>query len=110
MPKNIMVGEQLFNRNAVLNLWLNTKLPTWEQMQKIKWANPHDYFLEMNFQKDKKNLFPGYRGPLSKDFSAVGLQAHCWLADGSNVGVSRDIMNHSSSNPRFGFSIRLFQG
>jgi len=109
MPEN-MVGEQLFNRNAVLNLWLNTKLPTWEQMQKIKWANNHDYFLKTNFQKNGKNMFPGCWHSNDDEFYGIGGQASCWLSDGSNVGISKDDMHLYDDSPRFGFSVRLLQG
>ncbi len=109
MSKN-MVGEQLFNRNAVLNLWLQTKLPSFEQMETIRGGKEkHQEFLKNNFQKNWENLFPGYWGPDFKEFYDISGRTGCWLSDGNNIGVSKDDILHYGGNPRFGLSLRVLK-
>ena len=76
----------------------------------IRWGQEkHQEFLKNNFQKDWTNLFPGCWGPGSKDFSAVGGWADCWLSGGGYVEVGKDGMDHNGNHPRFGFSLRLLK-
>jgi len=106
-----LVGEQLFNWKAVPNLWLKDRLPTWENMQAMRWDTKEekDNFLKNNFQKDWKNLFPGYWIPSNKRFTNLGGRTDCWLSDGGNVELSKDTMSRYYDNPEFGFSLRLLE-
>lgn len=110
MPSHL-IGEQLFNWKAVLNLWLQNKLPTWENMQTMRWETKEekDNFLKNNFQKDWKNMFPACWHPDYKGFGNIGGRMDCWLLDGYNVALNEDIMNHNNNSPEFGFSLRLLQ-
>lgn len=109
MPKHL-VGEQLFNWKAVLSLGLQDRLPSYEQMETMRWwKENHGKFLENNFQKDWKNLFPGFWIPDDKGFDGVGERTDCWLSDGRDVDLDRDDVNHDDGNPEFGFSLRLLK-
>jgi hypothetical protein len=110
MPK-YLVGEQLFNWKAVLNLGLQDRLPTWENMQAMRWSTQEEKnnFLKNNFQKDWKNLFPGYWNPFYKKFFNIGERTACWLSYGFHVVLLKDDLNHFYYNPEFGFSLRLLK-
>ncbi|HRX64271.1 MAG TPA: hypothetical protein P5060_04155 [Candidatus Absconditabacterales bacterium] len=110
MPKHL-VGEQLFNWKAVLNLGLQDRLSTWENTQSMRGETKEekDGFLKNNFQKDGKNLFPGYWNPSYKKFSNIGKRTDFWLSGGNDVVLHRDGMDRSYYNPEFGFSLRLLK-
>lgn len=104
-----LAGEQLFNRKAVLNLWLEKQLPTRENMVAMRWKTKEEKenFLKNNFQKDDKNMFPGYWSPYYKIFGNIGGWTDCWLSGGYNVGLSKGDMNHNNDSHEFWFSLRL---
>lgn len=108
---NHLRGEQLFNRKAVLSLWLEKQLPTWENMQTMRWetVEENQNFLKNNFQKDGKNLFPGGWDPDVEGFDGMGEWTGCWLADGDNVKLNEDSMGHDNSNHEFGIALRLLK-
>ena len=109
MPKHL-VWEQLFNRYAVLNLWLEKRLPSYEQMETIRWGQEnHSKFLKDNFQKNGENIFPGYRHPHTKTFNNVGTRTDCWLSGGHNIGIHKDDMSHDNTHHNYGFSLRFLK-
>lgn len=110
IPKHL-VGEQLFNKVAVTYLDLWKKLPTRENMVVMRWKTKEERenFLKNNFQKDWKNLFPGFWDPDDKGFYGIGKRTGYWLSDGSIVGINKDNMHHYNGNPEFGFSLRFLK-
>jgi len=54
-------------------------------------------------------MFPGYWNPNNKKFNNIGKRTNCWLADGDNIELNTDKMNHNNNNPEFGFSLRLLK-
>ena len=116
IPKNI-VGEQIFNWNAVLNLWLQTRLPSYEQIETIRWdKEKHQKFLENNFQKNwpvhegGENSFPGYWGPILETFFDISGVVCCWLSDGKDIEINNEcIKRGSGSDITYGFSLRLLK-
>ncbi len=110
MPKHL-VGEQLFNWKAVLNLWLEKRLPTWENMKTMRGDTEEENqnFLKNNFQKDGKKLFPGCWDPNEKEFYSIGARPGCWVAGGDDVELYEDSMGHSNDGHEFGFSLRLLK-
>jgi len=65
--------------------------------------------LKNNFQKNGKNLFPGYWNPNNKTFHSISGWTGCWLAGGGNVGLTGGSMDHSNTDLGFGFSLRLLK-
>ena len=110
IPKHL-IWEQLFNRNAVLNLWLQTKLPSYEQMEitRCESSEKHQESLKNNFQKNWENMFPWSRDPNVKEFSGIGRGAYCWLSDGGRVEINKYTVFRSNDDPCFGFSVRLLK-
>lgn len=110
MPKHL-VGEQLFNWKAVLNLGLQDRLPTWENIQSMEWETKEkDDFLKNNFQKDWKDLFPGSWDPNYKEFLNIGKWTNCWLLGANNIDLNRDFdVFHYTYASEFGFSLRLLK-
>jgi hypothetical protein len=118
-PKDVIpkkyLWQQLFNRYAVQNLAEQgkvdlSKLPTYEQMEEIRWwKENHQKFLENNFQKDWENLFPGFRSPYDKNFSGVDRRTVCWLSDGNDIGIHGDDMNHIYDDHYYRFSLRFLK-
>ncbi|HRU50277.1 MAG TPA: hypothetical protein P5155_02115 [Candidatus Absconditabacterales bacterium] len=110
IPKHL-VGEQLFNKVAVTYLDLWKKLPTRENMvvMRGKTKEERENFLKNNFQKDGKNLFPGFWDPDDKGFYGIGKRTGYGLSDGSIVGINKDNMHHYNGNPEFGFSLRFLK-
>gem|GEM_PF-1313302 len=54
-------------------------------------------------------MLSGYRNPNNKKFNNIGKRTDCRLADGNNVELNKDNMNHNYFNPEFGFSLRLLK-
>jgi len=112
MPKHL-VGEQLFNWKAVLSLGLQDRLPTYNQYKEMwfspNWWEEHKKAMNKNFKKWDNDLFPGCWDPDYELFYNFGDRTDCWLADGGDVVLIEDYMNHDGYNPEFGFSLRLLQ-
>ncbi len=109
MPSHL-VGEQLFNRKAVLNLKLQDRLPTYSQYQEMWfWWENHEDIMDKNFKKWDNCLLFGFRDPNTEKFHNIGLRTDCRLADGTNVELHKDKMHHYNNYPVFGFSLRLLK-
>ena len=89
MPTNL-IWEQLFTWNAVVRLWLEKRLPKYE-----------------DFKDLKTDIFPGYWGTIYDRFYNLNKRADCWLADGYDIEITKDNINHNFYNPQCGFSVRL---
>lgn len=110
MPK-YLVGEQLFNWNAVLILGLQDRLPTWQNMITMvgKTQQEKDTFLTNNFQKGRNTIFPGLWFPNDKAFSNIGKRIHCRLSDGNLVGIKENDMVYTKDTSEWGSSLRLLK-
>ena len=61
VPQNL-IGEQLFDKDAIDALWLKQALPTHEDLQDLRYKQVrHHNFLYAHFQKNGKIILPGYR-------------------------------------------------
>jgi len=101
-----LIWEQLFSRNAVVNLWLEKKLPSYKQMQTQRLDNYQEFFIK----KAWKNVLPGWWDADNNYFDFVNWLAACWVSDGDCIVFNEDKMNHGySKNPSYGFSVRLLK-
>ena len=89
MPTNL-IWEQLFTWNAVVRLWLEKRLPKYEDFKDIK-----------------TDIFPGYWDPDYKTFSHLHTRADCWLADSTNIELNKAHIHLNHYFPQCGFSVRL---
>ena len=109
MPKHL-IGEQIFNRNAVINLGLRKRLLNYEQMKAMRWGKEkHQEFLEKNFQKDGKNVFPGYRNQYNKKLSHVGTSANYRTSEGDHIDIYKNDMYENKKNHGCAFSLRSYK-
>lgn len=112
IPKHL-IGEQVFNRNAILNLGIENQLPTWEKVIELRGKN-HKSFVKKNFEKDGKMNFPGVYEPKDNEFDDIGAWIDIWLSDGSAAGIDEKSIDHNTvegeqMDPEYGSSIILWE-
>lgn len=102
-----LVGEQLFTRGAVVNLWLQDDLPAKEEFQKIERdMSEHSFFSSQSIPR------AGFRIPDSGHtrqafFHKVGHQAAFWLKWGDNVIIKENNATiYGSKNVKYAYSVR----
>jgi len=87
-----LIGEQLFTYYALCRLWVEKRLPTFEQIEKL----------------DKSSL-AGYWNPNYKKFTNIGERSSVWLAGGDNATFHQNTWGRDHSNRHYGFSGRLLK-
>jgi hypothetical protein len=106
------IWKQLFNRYAVLNLWLENKLPSYEDLEQLQ-SRDHEKFL-----KENNVLFLGYRHSGRFHLHDVGSVCHMWLmdrnlSDNNYVEIDNKKMTGRRWDlerlPEFGMPIRLLK-
>lgn len=116
IPK-YLVGEQLFNWNAVAYLGLEKRLPTLKQMKAIV-GNDYQAFLKKNFQRNWKNIFPGDRNMLNSKFEDIWEACRYRAPEGPEGGINGwtitffdDFMGGCNQkwHPLRGLSLRLLK-
>jgi len=112
IPKHL-IGEQVFNRGAITNLWIKEKLPTLEKVTRLRWDN-HQAFVKKYFEKDGNMIFPGVYDPNDDEFDGIGEWIDVRLQDGTSMGVDMETFDHNPTeiqyrDQEFGSSIILFE-
>lgn len=112
IPKHL-IGEQVFNWNAILNLGIQNKLPTLEKVEKIRWNN-HNQFIKNNFEKNGNMIFPWVYEPKDDEFDDIGGWIDMWLQNGTSIGIDEKTFDHNPTeidqkDPEYGSSIILME-
>lgn len=107
---NHLVGEQLFNWEAVLYLKLQDRLPLYSEYEKM-WFEWKDYkkAIERNFTKWDNVMYSGDLKLYDKKFHHIGERMSCRLEDGSHVVLTEDYMFHTDILLVYGLSLRLLK-
>jgi len=87
-----LIWEQLFTYNALCRLWVEKRLPTFEQIKEMK-----------------EPSLAGYWIPNSKKFSSIGERSNMWLAGGNNAHFNQNKWGRNDYNRSCGFSWRLLK-
>lgn len=91
VPKKF-IGEQLFTYNALCRLWVEKRLPTFEDIKQLKDIN-----------------LAGYWHPSIEEFGNIGVQSYVWLAGGNDAYFSQDGWDRNNLNRNYGFGGRLLK-
>ena len=122
MPE-YLIGEQLFNWKAIANLWLENRLPTYEQCQEMgfspKWWEKHIEAMNKYFKEWDNYIFPWARYPEYQNFYSIGTRADmrlAWKSDWINatfnnnyIHLNLDADKNPASYPEFWFGLRLLK-
>lgn len=84
--------EQYFTYNALIRLWLEKRLPTYEDIKGLD--NP---------------ILAGYWYPYNEKFNHIGERANVWLAGGDDAGFYQNEWGRLNNTRNFGFSGRLLK-
>ncbi len=108
-----LIGEQVFNWGAILNLWIKEKLPTLKKITQLRWED-HKKFVKKHFEKDGNMIFPGVYDPNYEEFDGIGERIDVWLQDGTSMGIDMKTFDHNPTeidqrDPEFCSSIVLFE-
>ena len=112
IPKHL-IGEQIFNRRAIINLWIKEKLPTLEKITQLRWED-HKKFIKKYFEKDGNMVFPGVYDPNYEELDSIGDWIDVRLQDGTSMGIDTKTFDHNPTeieyrDPEFGSSIVVFE-
>jgi hypothetical protein len=112
IPKHL-IWEEIFNRGAIINLWIQEKLPTLEKITQLRWKD-HTKFVKKHFEKDGNTIFPGVYDPNYEEFDGIGEWIDVWLQDGTSMGIDTETFDHNPTEIQyrdyeFGSSIVVFE-
>lgn len=99
-------GEQIFNRYAVIYLWLQDSLPSWNQYIEMwfGWENQQQ-LVDKYFKQWDTYIFPGF---YEKWFAWIGTRATSRLRKG-HIILDRDHFWLITDQKETGYSIRLLK-
>lgn len=112
IPKHV-IWEQVFNRRAIINLWIKEKLPTLEKIIQLRWNN-HEKFIKKFFDIWWNMIFPWVYDPNFDEFDGIGEWIDIRLQDGTSMGIDRETFDHNPNEIQhkdndFGSSIIIFK-
>ena len=87
-----LIWEQLFTYSAICRLWLEKRLPTYDDIKVLD-----------------SSVLAGYWSPLNKKFYDIGERSNVWLAGGFNANFVQNDWGRGNDDRSYVFSGRLLK-